>query len=110
MIMKTVELFNVNDFFFKVRTKLYLYKNIKNLIVGFCTEYNTYGMVIQASHHSKCNEVDPPCPSRYLSTDAYKCKSYSNSNCFFFRYTNFLSLGFPIVHRCSISICLPMFY
>lgn len=47
-------------------------------IAGFCTEYNTYGMVIQASHHSKCKEVDPPCPSRYLSTDAYKYQGCYN--------------------------------
>lgn len=82
-------------------TKKYCINIKKNLIVGFCTEYNTYGMVIQESHHSTCNKVDPPCPSRYLSTDAYKCKSYSNSN-FFLCYTNLLSLGFPILHRCSI--------
>lgn len=47
-------------------------------IVGFCTEYNTYGMVIQESHHSTCNKVDPPCPSRYLSTDAYKYQGCYN--------------------------------
>lgn len=36
-----------------------------------CTEYNTYGAVIQPHYRLKCSEVDPPCPDRYLSTDAY---------------------------------------
>lgn len=36
-----------------------------------CTEYNTYGAVIQPHYRLKCSEVDPPCPGRYLSTDAY---------------------------------------
>lgn len=43
-------------------------------ILGFCTEYNTYGAVIQPHYRLKCNELDPPCADRYLSTDAYLYK------------------------------------
>lgn len=40
-------------------------------IFGFCTEYNTYGAVIQPHYRLKCSNVDPPCVDRYISTDAY---------------------------------------
>lgn len=40
-------------------------------IFGFCTEYNTYGAVIQPHYRLKCSNVDPPCADRYISTDAY---------------------------------------
>lgn len=40
-------------------------------IFGFCTEYNTYGAVIQPHYRLKCSNVDPPCAARYISTDAY---------------------------------------
>lgn len=40
-------------------------------IHGACTEYNTHGGVIQPHYHLKCSDVEPPCPERYLSTDAY---------------------------------------
>lgn len=53
-------------------------------IVGFCTEYNTFGMVIQEKHNLNCSAVDPPCPHRYLSTDAYQyigCYNVTNKQC-----------------------------
>lgn len=44
------------------------------IFTGFCTEYNTYGAVIQPHYRLKCSNVDPPCAARYISTDAYLCK------------------------------------
>lgn len=44
------------------------------IVGGFCTEYNIYGMVIQEHRPLKCSDQDPSCPSTYLSTDAYKYK------------------------------------
>lgn len=43
-------------------------------ILGFCTEYNTYGAVIQSNYRLKCSNIDPPCADRYLSSDAYHYK------------------------------------
>uniref|UniRef100_A0A8W8JFC7 FZ domain-containing protein n=1 Tax=Magallana gigas TaxID=29159 RepID=A0A8W8JFC7_MAGGI len=40
-------------------------------ILGACTEYNTFGAVIQPHYRLKCSDVNPPCAERYLSTDSY---------------------------------------
>lgn len=49
------------------------------IFTGFCTEYNTYGAVIQPHYRLKCSNVDPPCVDRYISTDAYLCKLNKNN-------------------------------
>lgn len=41
---------------------------------GYCAEYNTIGALVQQHFGLKCSAEDPPCPSRYISTDAYQCK------------------------------------
>lgn len=40
---------------------------------GKCAEYNTIGALVQPHDGVKCSDTHPPCPSRYISTDAYKC-------------------------------------
>lgn len=40
-------------------------------INGFCAEYNIIGRRIQLHNGIKCSDVNPPCPNRYISTDAY---------------------------------------
>lgn len=42
--------------------------------LGYCTEYNVMGRVIQENYDANCTTHDPPCPAIYNSTDAYKCK------------------------------------
>ncbi|XP_062579295.1 uncharacterized protein LOC134241249 [Saccostrea cucullata] len=41
-------------------------------IAGYCTEFNEEGLLIQDHYAKDCTEFDNPCPTRYLSTDAYK--------------------------------------
>ncbi|XP_061169358.1 uncharacterized protein LOC133178649 [Saccostrea echinata] len=41
-------------------------------ISGFCTEFNEEGLLIQDHYAKDCTSFDIPCPTRYLSTDAYK--------------------------------------
>lgn len=48
------------------------------LFLGFCTEFNVVGGVIQVHASAKCNDIFPKCGSPYYSTDAYKCKSVRN--------------------------------
>ncbi|XP_062574680.1 uncharacterized protein LOC134236519 [Saccostrea cucullata] len=43
-------------------------------IHGFCTEFNIQGGRIQPHYFRNCSGLKPPCPARYLSTDAYKYK------------------------------------
>lgn len=40
-------------------------------INGFCAEFNIKGGRIQLHNDIKCSDVNPPCPNRYISTDAY---------------------------------------
>ncbi|XP_062570774.1 uncharacterized protein LOC134232812 [Saccostrea cucullata] len=40
-------------------------------INGFCVEFNLEGARIQDQYLSDCTVLDPPCPKRYSSTDAY---------------------------------------
>lgn len=47
------------------------------IFVGFCTEFNVVGGVIQVHASAKCTNKFPKCDEPYLSTDAYKCKSRS---------------------------------
>lgn len=47
---------------------------IYNILVGYCTEYNTGGAVVQPHYELKCSDVNPPCKTSYNSTDAYLCK------------------------------------
>lgn len=48
------------------------------LFLGFCTEFNIAGGVIQVHALAKCNNKFPRCGKPYYSTDAYKCKSVRN--------------------------------
>lgn len=47
---------------------------------GFCAEFNIKGGRIQLHNDIKCSDVNPPCPNRYISTDAYLCKFIDLSN------------------------------
>lgn len=42
--------------------------------LGYCSEYNTMGNVIQEHYYAECTEHDVPCPSFYNSAESYKCK------------------------------------
>ncbi|XP_056016810.1 uncharacterized protein LOC130053510 [Ostrea edulis] len=44
-------------------------------ILGFCTEFNVIGGRIQDHYSAECSTFNPPCPGRYISTDAYLYKS-----------------------------------
>lgn len=44
------------------------------IVSGKCAEYNTIGALVQPHDGVKCSGAHPPCPSRYISTDAYKYK------------------------------------
>ncbi|XP_056016270.1 uncharacterized protein LOC125674363 [Ostrea edulis] len=41
-------------------------------MLGYCAEYNVEGARIQDHYKRKCTEYSPPCPNRYISTDAYQ--------------------------------------
>ncbi|XP_061195847.1 uncharacterized protein LOC133204107 [Saccostrea echinata] len=41
-------------------------------IAGYCTEFNEEGLLIQDHYAKDCTNFDNTCPTRYLSTDAYK--------------------------------------
>lgn len=41
-------------------------------ILGFCTEFNTKGAMIQDNYAADCTSHDPPCPESYNSAEAYK--------------------------------------
>lgn len=41
--------------------------------LGYCTEFNVGGGVIQRHLTAKCNNVFPKCDKLYNSMDAYKC-------------------------------------
>lgn len=45
------------------------------LFAGYCTEYSLGGNIIQQSLVATCTQFTKnPCPLRYQSTDAFKCK------------------------------------
>lgn len=41
-------------------------------ILGYCTEFNTRGAMIQDHYATDCTNHEPPCPSNYNSAEAYK--------------------------------------
>lgn len=41
-------------------------------ILGYCTEYNLMGRVIQENYNADCTKHYPPCPAFYDSAEAYK--------------------------------------
>lgn len=48
-------------------------------IIGFCAEYNMQGGVVQEHFALECYDVQPNCPYRYKSTEAYLYKGcYEN--------------------------------
>lgn len=50
-----------------------IYLNI--LFLGFCAVYNTIEMKVIDDFNVDCtNFTKGKCPTRYISTDAYKCK------------------------------------
>lgn len=53
---------------FEICLMLYL------LLLGYCTEYNVIGRVIQENYNADCTTHDLPCPLIYNSAEAYKCK------------------------------------
>lgn len=46
----------------------------KSSNIGYCTEYNTMGKVIQEHYGAECTNHDLPCPVLYNSAESYKCK------------------------------------
>lgn len=51
------------------------------LLLGYCTEFNVVGGVIQSHYESPCNETTfPKCDYPYQSTEAYNCKVAFLSN------------------------------
>lgn len=45
-----------------------------NILLGYCTEYNTIGALVQQHRGLRCSDMDPACPQFYISTDAYLYK------------------------------------
>ncbi|XP_061167359.1 uncharacterized protein LOC133176220 [Saccostrea echinata] len=41
-------------------------------ILGFCTEFNLQGALIQDNYDAECTKHNPPCPTSYNSAEAYK--------------------------------------
>ncbi|XP_056015198.1 uncharacterized protein LOC125673023 isoform X2 [Ostrea edulis] len=41
-------------------------------LLGYCIEYNELGNRIQDNYMRDCSAMNPPCPSRYNSTEAYR--------------------------------------
>ncbi|XP_062602586.1 uncharacterized protein LOC134264302 [Saccostrea cucullata] len=41
-------------------------------ILGFCTEFNIQGALIQDNYDAECTKHNPPCPTSYNSAEAYK--------------------------------------
>lgn len=41
--------------------------------IGYCTEFNTRGAMIQDHYATDCTDHEPPCPTSYNSAEAYKC-------------------------------------
>lgn len=41
-------------------------------ILGYCSEFNTNGALIQENYGADCRKYDPPCPQIYNSAEAYK--------------------------------------
>lgn len=46
---------------------------LSNSLLGYCTEYNIYGTVIQDKYGADCTKFNPPCQKSYNSEEAYKC-------------------------------------
>ncbi|XP_062594952.1 uncharacterized protein LOC134256312 [Saccostrea cucullata] len=40
-------------------------------ILGYCPEFNVKGGIIQDHYSLDCSKFEPPCKTRYISTDAY---------------------------------------
>ncbi|XP_061177637.1 uncharacterized protein LOC133186394 [Saccostrea echinata] len=49
--------------------------SIMKYMLGYCMEYNEEGKRIQNNYHRKCLDLNPPCPTRYKSTETYKYQS-----------------------------------
>lgn len=48
------------------------------IYIGFCTEFNTKGAMIQDNYAADCTSHDPPCPKSYNSAEAYKCNVHND--------------------------------
>ncbi|XP_062619194.1 uncharacterized protein LOC134280753 [Saccostrea cucullata] len=44
-------------------------------MLGYCMEYNVKGQRIQNNYYRNCLVLNPPCTTRYKSTEAYKYQS-----------------------------------
>lgn len=54
-----------------------IYKVIFVILIGYCTEYNMNGAVIQDRYGADFTMFKPPCPSSYNTAKAYKCQFIS---------------------------------
>lgn len=53
------------------------------IFLGYCTEFNVAGGVIQNHFDSPCGSKSyPRCNDIYRSSDAYKCKELNNTHTF----------------------------
>ena len=66
-----------------IHTGLYLFDEFsieirkRLLIVGFCTEFNIFGGIIQLHKDAPCfKNAFPKCADHYYSSQAYKCKIF----------------------------------
>lgn len=73
---------------------LYICSEFFGQIIGYCTEYNKLGARIQLHYDLKCDDVQPPCPKVYRSTETFKCmlkKNYKRKHKFNrFKYTTYI--------------------
>lgn len=55
--------------------KIYFITFVIFLLIGFCVIYNTEEMKVIDDFNRDCtNFTEDPCPTRYISTDAYMCR------------------------------------
>lgn len=79
-------------------------------VLGFCTEFNVGGGVIQSHMLAPCNETTVPrCANVYYSSDAYKCKNSSISSClvkvqlFFIKYFGQIDVFYTTLNVSSFT-------
>lgn len=65
---------NACDIKLKVNVGIKYNYVISFLIIAVCAEYNEGGNLVQENHFTDCSGYDSPCPNRYPSTNAYKCR------------------------------------
>lgn len=81
---------------------------LNRTILGFCTEFNDLGALIQDNYDADCKQHTPPCPSSYNSAEAYKypsCYEMAQRN----RKTNVETVEYKIYSSASSMAVLGIF-